>query len=426
MVTKRTVDIKLRTMDEMAGFCVKHLNCTPPTFEFVRNPTLVAKYEGFLLGRNLMASTILKAMNNLRSLTRFVATKWCPKEGRQTCKDHGRELELWYKDLVKKYKGLVLKEGKKVPSMHLQEAWDYSHKAYVEFCVKLKVGPCKQLLVLDLACIQHTSSLSCVEMQANGKQFTQELAQECQACVLRLLLTGIHQPPFRLGGLHYMLPSDPSTGKCSSNSPCTDPECKDHKCQKNYFHFYQDRGGQHVVCVMSHFKNDTVKGAQRFSVVAELVEPLLLQHMAHQACAPDCKTLFFSKSFREMESPYFSTLCGDALTPPERGRLTALTFRHLFQTMYRDFIHKPATQLMQVTRDELQRAGALLMLSSTDAVDTYYDDGEGGRALELVLQYWPQFKTFVREHHVDVTSRKVWNFMQELPSIPGLTLHALG
>ena len=41
-------------------------------------------------------------------------------------------------------------------------------------------------------------------MQRAGDRLTPELAWQCQLAVLAMLLTGLHQPPLRLGALRVL------------------------------------------------------------------------------------------------------------------------------------------------------------------------------------------------------------------------------
>lgn len=175
-----------------------------------------------------------------------------------------------------------------------------------------------------------------------------------------------------------------------------------------------------------HFKNDSSKGLRMIPLDKHLIEPLIMQHKARQACAPNCNTLFFSKSFQPLEYEYFITLCGDALSIPSTKRVTAVTCRNMYETMYREFMHRLGFKLIQIAKDELDKSAAEGMLSSTAAVDNAYDNGDTDRGYCLTQPYWPMFKEFVQKDYEAKSSRDVWNFFEELPNIAGLKLNALG
>lgn len=177
--------------------------------------------------------------------------------------------------------------------------------------------------------------------------------------------------------------------------------------------------------VMSHFKNDSIKGTQHIPLAEELVEPLIMQHLARSKYAPQCKSLFFSKSFVEIQYEYFYTLAGDALTLPGRHRISSGKIRCMYETLWRDFMHCLGFKLLDIARAELDRAAAEGMLSSTVAVDASYDRGDRDRGYDLVQPYWPYFVQFVQDHFETLQSRQPWNFVTDLPNIEGLTLHAL-
>ena len=202
--------------------------------------------------------------------------------------------------------------------------------------------------------------------------------------------------------------------------------CRNPKCPKNYIVFSKDSVNGHQ-CLMQlvHFKNDSTKGLRRIPLDPQLMEPFIMLHKAREACAPHCKTLFFNKSLNRHEYEYFITKCADALSTPHKKRVTAGVCRHLYETKYREFLHQLGFKLLDIAMDELDKAAAEGMLSSTDIVSRTYDRGEKDRAYFLTQPYWPLFKEFVRTDYKAATSRQHWNFMEELPDIEGLTLRTV-
>ena len=164
--------------------------------------------------------------------------------------------------------------------------------------------------------------------------------------------------------------------------------CRDPDCTQNYVSYFKDCKGYHANIVMTHYKNSSSKGKQVIEVSDHLIEPLILLQKAHDAFAPDCPTLFFSKSFTKLENNYFSIIVGDALTVPgHMGRCSATTFRSLYMTEQRKYLHSLGTKLIDVARDEIDKAAAQSMLSSQNAVNKYYDMGDAGRAFDLIVPY---------------------------------------
>lgn len=158
--------------------------------------------------------------------------------------------------------------------------------------------------------------------------------------------------------------------------------------------------------MLVHFKNDLIKGPQKVPIAVQLLEPLVLQHKAHKAYAMECPSLFFSRSFTIMAGPYFSTICGDILTPKGCARVTANTYRHMVSTMWRDYINDPHTKVLGISVEELDEAATSMMLSSSNAVDHAYDDTTRARSYSRVMDHWPKFKSFVLNNHQDFKSRR--------------------
>lgn len=205
--------------------------------------------------------------------------------------------------------------------------------------------------------------------------------------------------------------------------PCRAPV----KCDKNYIEFAQDdANGFSATVVMTHYKTRPTHGALRVGLESPLFEPLILQHRLHSKFAPKCGTLFFTRSFTQPTHNQFVTLVGDALTIPRRPRVTATTFRHLTQTMWRDFIVSKGIDIVQTLRDRLDSLAAEGMQSSSNSVDGYYDDGEDDREVMFMLNYWDKFKEFVQRDFVAKSTRKPFNALMGLPQVEGLSFAALG
>lgn len=177
---------------------------------------------------------------------------------------------------------------------------------------------------------------------------------------------------------------------------------------------------------MTHYKTKGTYGALRVGLESPLFEPLILQHRLHEHFAPNCETLFFTRTFTQPTHNQFVTMVGDALTIPGRPRVTATSFRHLTQTMWRNFLVSKGIDIVQILRDKLDRLAAEGMQSSSNAVDLYYDDGEDDREVIFMLKHWEKFKDFVKRDFTAQSTRKPFNVFESLPQVEGLAFVALG
>lgn len=106
--------------------------------------------------------------------------------------------------------------------------------------------------------------------------------------------------------------------------------------------------------------------------------------------------------------PYFSKICSQAISLLDT-KIVANDVRHMFVTLWQDFINSPSTKLIDLTRQEMNAYAANLMLNSIAAWDIAYDDSAKNRAFNTTFYLWPKFVEFVRESHLDATSKGEWD-----------------
>lgn len=88
--------------------------------------------------------------------------------------------------------------------------------------------------------------------------------------------------------------------------PCIYESCLDkHGCVPNQLHYYKDRHGYHAELVLSHFKNESLKGEQRLPLSSSLLEVFALLEQAAVRLKAD--TLFSLMDGRPYPGPYFSS-----------------------------------------------------------------------------------------------------------------------
>ncbi|MFN7835817.1 MAG: hypothetical protein ACK5NY_08560 [Burkholderiaceae bacterium] len=175
----------------------------------------------------------------------------------------------------------------------------------------------------------------------------------------------------------------------------------------------------HATLNVTHFKNDHLKGEQELPLSTSLLKPLTLLEQGTHACFPSSKLLFFDTHGALIKENYFGYVVSKAISV-DGVHLTANDVRHMFVTLWRDFLSSPSTKLLDLTIHQASACAADLMLNSTSAWDISYDDTTRNRAIHLVLKLWPKFIEFVKEAHLDFVSRKDWDplsiHLEVLPS----------
>lgn len=210
--------------------------------------------------------------------------------------------------------------------------------------------------------------------------------------------------------LYYLSSGLLSTPKCL----CRDPS----QCSKNHIDYYEDRHGHHASLKVTHFKNDAIKGDQELPLSPSLLRPLTLLERAIHHCMPHSHLMFFDHNGALFKGPYFSYVVSQAISVGGI-HLTANDVRHMFVTLWRDFLNTPSTKLLDLTIHQLSASAADLMLNSTTAWSISYDDSTRNRAIHTTLALWPHFIEFVRQAHLDAMSRKGWDPLTiDIDSLP--------
>lgn len=172
--------------------------------------------------------------------------------------------------------------------------------------------------------------------------------------------------------------------------------------------FFKDRHGLHCSLKAAHSKNEATKGIQELPLSPSLLYPITLLERAIDACMPDSPFLFSDTLGLLYQERYFSTICSKAISFGEHD-INANTARHMFVTMWQDFISHPSTKLLDLTIDQMNASAADLMLNSTKAWAIAYDDSIKDRAITTTISLWPQFVEFVKQAHLDTMSKEEWD-----------------
>lgn len=157
-----------------------------------------------------------------------------------------------------------------------------------------------------------------------------------------------------------------------------------------------------------HFKTDKVKGIQTLPMPENLVKMFAtLDKTLSSSHATPITYFFKQKGGSSYTDNYFSTICSNQLVF-NGTRLTSNKLRHLFVTGWKDFMQHPSTFLVRQQVTDLTQAASTMMLN-TPEVWGAYDDTTTDRALYSAMAFWPKFQEFMKEQHLDMTSRKPWD-----------------
>lgn len=213
--------------------------------------------------------------------------------------------------------------------------------------------------------------------------------------------------PPRVAGSHASMPAlvPPLAATQAQLLPHS---CRGGHCIKNHVAYTKVLGKHTAEMVLVHFKNDAIKGPQHIPLSPLLLEMMVLLEQAVHAIFPTSATVFCMENGRPYQLAYFSTVVGDYLTF-DGVRTTANHWRHVFTTLWRDFLSSPTTKLLDFTVQQLEEGAAQLMLNSTQAWNAAYDDTDKLRAILHTQALWPKFREFVHNVHTAKMSEEPWN-----------------
>lgn len=102
---------------------------------------------------------------------------------------------------------------------------------------------------------------------------------------------------------------------------------------------------------------------------------------------------------------HFSIVVGDLLTTKD-VRLTGTKLRHMFITMWFDYMHDSTTLANKMVVEELGKSTSSMMLNSLEVWRSSYDDATFDRTFLSTCAHWGKFQRFVEEKHLDKESEK--------------------
>ena len=181
--------------------------------------------------------------------------------------------------------------------------------------------------------------------------------------------------------------------------------CRDPACEGNHIKYTKDKDGFMAALVLPHFKNESIKGVQEVPLSPKWLRLVALLERAAAAHRPSTGTLFCATDGTLYKEAYFSTVSTTALSFNQQ-KCTSRHFRHLFTTNYKAFTTDPGTTLRGISAHVVQQAAADLMLTSTQMLDSTYDDSAREKGTAAVMSLWPKFKEYVKEQHLKKRSEE--------------------
>lgn len=139
-LSSSTIDLRVRTLNELVGFCAKWLNL-PATMEHALNPHIVAMYLGFHVAKGSSHATLTKIANQLKQaqLT-FINQDYCPKMLPNPSPSFTSTLNDWYTNLGGKFSSMEKHHKAKLESTTLWMVWEATTSKWNTFLAKLKVS----------------------------------------------------------------------------------------------------------------------------------------------------------------------------------------------------------------------------------------------------------------------------------------------
>ncbi len=187
--------------------------------------------------------------------------------------------------------------------------------------------------------------------------------------------------------------------------------CRDPECPKNHIRYWKDLDGHHAEFVCVHYKNSAIKGIQTIPISSQLVEKFVMLEQGAQAVfgdRPHSKVLFCAQDGSTFNPKYWSTAVTNMLAF-DGERYTPTAMRHMFATIFRDFMCSPKMRAAVQPNTEGPDGAAAMMLNSTAAWDMAYDDSTYDRHANAILEIYPQFREYVHQVHLVKKSEEPFN-----------------
>ena len=214
-----TLSIKLDAVQEFWGYCKKHEG-REPSFELLRDTTMVARFLSFRKARKNVVNTMLICILDLRALLPFAFFAGACPGLSALPQPEVDAVKAWYKEVTARIGVEAQKPGskRKSPSgVSLAGLWEALEASWLSFKAGFEVGACMAAWHQVFSnSPQHgrSETLGCLLLQDNGKEWSEGLAQSCLSVGLGLVVSGWGQPPLRKISARVMHKFDKTKTTC--------------------------------------------------------------------------------------------------------------------------------------------------------------------------------------------------------------------
>jgi hypothetical protein len=206
-IAEATLDIWWDSAQQYLGYLKKHEGMEP-SFEHLRNTTLLAKFYSFRLARGNGWNTMKIEFQNLSNLIVFV---FYPGNftGLPAMPETERlATQKWLKDVIARARreaGLPENRKRKATSAHLWQVWETQEEEWKSMMQEYEVSVSGHLGPTHYV-PSHGCPLCAMPwlVQENDKEWTNDIAQKCIKAGLGLITSGWGQPPMRPNPLRVM------------------------------------------------------------------------------------------------------------------------------------------------------------------------------------------------------------------------------
>lgn len=140
-----TITVKSRYLREFVGFAHKWLGLNP-TYEWVAEPQVVARFLGFLASKGLSIKTMSNVATDLKMAFPFVRDH-CPGDA-EWPDEHMVSTDAWYSNLTGKLRAEFEHVPKQLIDITLWSIWEQSNAMWVDWKERYQV--CGHLICLNI------------------------------------------------------------------------------------------------------------------------------------------------------------------------------------------------------------------------------------------------------------------------------------
>lgn len=148
-VNETSLELMIRSLDEYVGYANKY-HGVEPSMDLVMQPNMFSKFMAFKVARGNMASTMLRAAQQVSLVVPFVMSGHCPQASTWS-QGHAAQVGQWYKTLKAGYREKAAATPAKRSAVPLLEQWDAAEAVWGDFIDAFEVRPSSYHCAWDIA-----------------------------------------------------------------------------------------------------------------------------------------------------------------------------------------------------------------------------------------------------------------------------------